>query len=287
MSLSTLRQNHRLRHILSRLSLQAVLIVLAIVVGFPIYWTLALSVTPESQVFQWPLQLWPDTPTLANYAEVLTRQDLKLPRWFLNSAVTSSAVTVISLFINSLTAYAFARLQFPGRNTLFVLLLFTIMIPGEVTLIPVYLLIRDFGWLDSYHALIWPHAATVFGVFLLRQFFLGIPRELEEAALIDGAGRFRIYWQIVLPLSTAALIALTIFSFLGSWNDLFWPLIVLNRLEMRTLPVGLTVLNGTYSQEIALIMAGAVIASAPVLIVYAIFQRRIIQGVMLTGMGGR
>jgi multiple sugar transport system permease protein len=166
-------------------------------------------------------------------------------------------------------------------------ILFTLMVPGQVTLIPVFLLIRNLGWLDTYHALIWPGAASVFGVFLLRQFFLSIPKELEEAAIIDGAGRFRIYWQIVLPLSRAAMIALMIFTFLGSWNDLFWPLIVLNRLEMRTLPVGLTVLNGTYTQERALIMAGAIIASAPVLIFYGIFQRRIIQGVMLTGMGGR
>ena len=154
-------------------------------------------------------------------------------------------------------------------------------------MIPIFLLIRNLGWLDTYNALIWPAGANVFGVFLLRQFFLSIPKDLEEAALIDGAGRFRIYWQIILPLSRSALIALMIFTFLGSWNDLFWPLIVLNRLEMRTLPVGLTVLNGTYTQERALIMAGAVIATAPILTFYAIFQRRIIQGVMLTGMGGR
>ncbi len=277
----------RRMHYLHRLLLYAALTALAVVVGFPIYWMLVVSITPSEQVFTWPLQFWPQTPTLEHYREVFTRQDLQVGRWLINSVVVSTAATVVALFITSLTAYGFARLSFPGRDFLFMLILFTIMVPGQVTLIPVFLLVRWLGWLDTYHALIWPGAANVFGVFLLRQFFLSIPREMEEAAIIDGAGRFRIYWQIILPLSQAALIALTIFLFLGAWNDLFWPLIVLNRLEMRTLPVGLTVLQGTYTQERALVMAGAMVASAPVLLFYAIFQRRIIQGVMLTGMGGR
>uniref|UniRef100_A0A540V9B4 Carbohydrate ABC transporter permease n=2 Tax=Litorilinea aerophila TaxID=1204385 RepID=A0A540V9B4_9CHLR len=274
-------------HYLHRLLLYAALIALAVVVGFPIYWMLVVSITPSEQVFAWPLQFWPQTPTLEHYREVFTRQDLQVGRWLINSVIVSTAATAVALFISSLTAYGFARLRFPGRDFLFMLILFTIMVPGQVTLIPVFLLVRWLGWLDTYHALIWPGAANVFGVFLLRQFFLSIPREMEEAAVIDGASRFRIYWQIILPLSQSALIALTIFLFLGAWNDLFWPLIVLNRLEMRTLPVGLTVLQGTYTQERALVMAGAMVASAPVLLFYAIFQRRIIQGVMLTGMGGR
>ena len=273
--------------LLSRYSLHAVLIVLALVVGFPIYWMLAVSITPPQEVYRWPLQFWPDTPTLENYRQVFTRQDLQLGRWFVNSVVVSTIITAVALFISSLTAYGFARLTFPGRDMIFVGILFTLMVPAQVTLIPVFILIRNLGWLDTYHALIWPAAANVFGVFLLRQFFLNVPVELEEAAIIDGAGRFRIYWQIILPLSKAALIALMIFTFLGAWNDLFWPLIVLNRLEMRTLPVGLTVLQGTYDQEMGLVMAGAAVASIPVLIFYAVFQRYILQGVMLTGMGGR
>ncbi|HXF62638.1 MAG TPA: carbohydrate ABC transporter permease [Caldilineaceae bacterium] len=283
----TISNRYRRRNLLSRLGLHTFLMILAVLVGFPIYWAVIVSITPSDQVFRWPLQLFPETPTLEHYREVLTRQDLQLPRWFINSVVVSTVTTVLSLFISSLTAYGFSRLEFPGRDFLFVSILFALMVPGEVTLIPVFLLVRSLGWLDTYHALIWPAMASVFGVFLLRQFFLSIPKEMEEAAVIDGASRFRIYWQIILPLSRSALVALTIFTFLGSWNDLFWPLIVLNRLEMRTLPVGLTVLSGTYTQERALIMAGAVIASAPVLIFYAIFQRRIIEGVMLTGMGGR
>jgi multiple sugar transport system permease protein len=246
-----------------------------------------VSITPSAEVYRWPLQLWPTNPTFEHYREVFTRQDLLIDRWFVNSVVVSTIITVLCVFLSSLTAYGFARLEFPGRDLIFLLLLFTLMVPGQVTLIPVFLLIRGLGWLDTYHALIWPGAVSVFGVFLLRQFFASVPRELEEAALMDGAGRFRIYWQIVLPLSRAAIVALTIFVFLGAWNDLFWPLVVLNSLELRTLPVGLTVLQGTYTQERALVMAGTVIASAPVLVFYAIFQRRIIQGVMLTGMGGR
>ncbi|BAM01682.1 MULTISPECIES: carbohydrate ABC transporter permease [Caldilinea] len=265
----------------------AVLIALTIVVGFPIYWMVVVSITPSAEVYRWPLQLWPTNPTFEHYREVFTRQDLLIDRWFVNSVVVSTIITVLCVFLSSLTAYGFARLEFPGRDLIFLLLLFTLMVPGQVTLIPVFLLIRGLGWLDTYHALIWPGAVSVFGVFLLRQFFASVPRELEEAALMDGAGRFRIYWQIVLPLSRAAIVALTIFVFLGAWNDLFWPLVVLNSLELRTLPVGLTVLQGTYTQERALVMAGTVIASAPVLVFYAIFQRRIIQGVMLTGMGGR
>ncbi len=271
----------------SRILLQIALIFLAVIVGFPLYWMLVVSITPPAEVFSWPLHFWPPHPSLENYIEVFTRQDLQLPRWFLNSLVVSVGATIATLFLSSLTAYGFARLEFPGRDTLFIILLFAIMVPGQVTLIPVFLLVRKLGWLDSYNALIWPVAANVFGVFLLRQFFMGVPKDLEEAAVIDGAGRFRIYWQIILPLSKAALIALGIFVFLATWNDLFWPLIVLNRLEMRTLTVGLTVLQGTYTQERGLVMAGAVVASAPVLLLYAIFQRRIVQGVMLTGMGGR
>jgi len=271
----------------SKFLLYALLIVMAVVVGFPTLWMIVQSITPASQVYTWPIQLIPSSPTFEHYREVFTRQDLMVGRWFINSVVVSVVATAVSLFISSLTAYGFARLEFPGRNAIFYALLFTLMIPGQVTLIPVFLLVRKLGWLDSYHALIWPAAANVFGVFMLRQFFQSIPAELEEAAIIDGAGRFRIFWQIILPLSKPALIALTIFTFLGAWNDLFWPLIVLNRLELRTLPVGLTVLQGTYIQERALVMAGAVVASLPVLIFYAVFQRRILKGMLLTGMGGR
>lgn len=263
------------------------LVLLAIGVGFPLYWMLALSFTPEHQIYQWPIQLFPASPTLENYYQIFTRDDLQVGRWFINSLIIASAETVLGLFICSLAAYGFARLEFPGRDPLFFSLLFALMVPSQVTLIPSFLLVRWLGWLDSYQGVVLPGVASVFSVFLLRQFFLSIPPELEEAALIDGAGRFRIYWQVVLPLTRAGMVALMIFLFLGSWNNLLWPLIVLNRLEMRTLTVGLTVLRGTYgAEQMGVVMAGAAVASIPVLIFYAIFQRQILKSIMLTGLKG-
>jgi multiple sugar transport system permease protein len=267
--------------------LQALLLLGVFIIGFPFFWVISQSFTPNTEIYDWPPHVIPHHPTLENYTDVLTRRDLQLGRWFINSVFVSSAVTVLVLVVASMAAYAFARLRFPGRDLIFYVALATLMVPAQVTLIPVYLLMRDLKFLDTFHALIWPAGAGVFGVFLLRQFFLSIPRELEEAAVLDGASRFGVYWRIVLPLSSSALVALAIFTFLGSWNDLFWPLIVLNRLEMRTLPVGLAILVGEYWQERALMMAGATIALIPVLIFYTIFQRRIIEGVSLTGMGGR
>jgi multiple sugar transport system permease protein len=272
---------------LSRVGLYFVLFLLAITVGFPFYWMLVLSFTPEADIYQWPLQLLPSAPTLENYQLLFARPDLQIPRWFVNSLFIASLETCLGIFVCSMAAYGFARLEFPLRDKMFYSLLFALMVPFQVTLIPTFLLVRRLGWLDSYAGVIWPGVASVFSVFLLRQFFLSVPRELEESALLDGAGRFRIYWQIVLPLTRSGLVALTIFLFLGSWNNLFWPLIVLNRLEMRTLTVGLTVLQGTYGgDQMGMVMSGAAIASIPILIFYAIFQRQILKSIMLTGLKG-
>ncbi|MEZ4635456.1 MAG: carbohydrate ABC transporter permease [Caldilineaceae bacterium] len=270
-----------------RLLTYAALILLAILVGFPFYWMMVLSFTPEGQIYRWPIEFFPSTLTLENYQNMFLRPDLQIPRWFWNSALIATVETILSLLVCSMAAYGFARLTFPGRDVLFFSLLLALMIPAQVTLIPTFILVRNLGWIDSYQGVILPGVASVFAVFLLRQFFLSVPVELEEAALIDGAGRFRIYWQIVLPLTRAGLVALMIFVFLGSWNNLFWPLIVLNRLEMRTLTVGLTVLRGTYGgDQMGLVMAGAAIASIPVLLFYAIFQRQILKSVMMTGLKG-
>ncbi|NPV67100.1 MAG: carbohydrate ABC transporter permease [Anaerolineae bacterium] len=273
--------------LLKKTLVQIVLLFIAFVVFFPIMWMISQSLTPNSEVWDWPPQFIPQNPTLENYQTLFTRQDLAIGHWFMNSLFVSTITTILTLFITSLAAYSFARLRFPGRDVIFFILLSALVIPAQVTLIPIFLLMRDLKWLDTYHALIWPAMANVFAVFMLRQFFLGIPRELEEAAILDGATRFGIYWRIILPMSSSALTALAIFVFLGSWNDLFWPLIVLNRLEMRTLPVGLTVLSSAYyTREQSLVQAGAVIASVPVLIFYAFFQRQILKGITFTGMAG-
>jgi multiple sugar transport system permease protein len=260
---------------------------LTIITLMPIMYMISQAFTPEQDTMVWPIQWIPRRPTVDNFMRIFQDPTLPVVRWFINSMAVATSVTVLVLLMSSLAAYAYARLEFPGRDVIFFLLLTSLMIPGAVTLIPVFLLLRDLKMLDSYHAVIWPAGAGVFGVFLLRQQFLSIPKELEEAAVVDGAGRFRIFWQICLPLVRSATVALAIFTFLGSWNDLFWPLIVLSDRINLTLPVGLAVLGqGNYVQR-GLTMAAAVIASGPPLILYAIFQRRIIAGVATTGLAGR
>jgi multiple sugar transport system permease protein len=264
------------------------LFLMAIFVVFPMMVAISQSFMTNQAVNRWPPQIIPTEPTLENFRTVLTQQDLRLDVWLRNSLFAATGYTIAVLCICAPAAYAFARLRFPGNKLLFGFLLVTIMIPSQVTLIPNYLLMRDLNWLDTFNALIFPGAANVFGVFLLRQFFMQIPGELEEAAILDGAGYFGRFRYVILPLSTNALTALAIFVFLGHYNDLFWPFIVTNSLETRTMPVGLTILNSSYAgQYRPMVLSGAVLSTIPILIVYVIFQRRIIKGVMLTGMAGR
>jgi multiple sugar transport system permease protein len=264
------------------------LVVLSAFVLFPLLIALSQSLSTNAAVNRWPPEIIPSEPTLENMKLVLTQQDLRLDIWLRNSLIAATGYTVAVLLICAPASYAFARLRFPGNRILFAFLLVTIMIPSQVTLIPNFLLMRDLKWLDTFYALIVPGCANVFGVFLLRQFFQQIPQELEEAAVLDGAGFFGRFWHVVLPLSTNALTALGIFVFLGHYNDLFWPFIVTNSLETRTLPVGLAILNSSYAGQFRpMVLSGAVLSVVPILIVYIIFQRRIIKGVMLTGLAGR
>jgi multiple sugar transport system permease protein len=266
----------------------AFLLVLSAFVVFPLIITVSQSFMTNQEVNRWPPKVIPTEPTIESYRAVLTQQDIRLDMWLRNSFFAAAGHTIAVILICAPAAYAFARLRFPGNKILFSILLVTIMIPGQVTLIPNYILMRDLGWIDTFNALIFPGAANVFGVFLLRQFFMQIPSELEEAAVLDGAGYFGRFWHVILPLSTNALVALAIFVFLGHFNDLFWPIIVTSSLETRTLPVGLSIIQSSYAgQYRPMILAGAVLSTLPIFIVYVIFQRRIIQGVTLTGMGGR
>lgn len=259
----------------------------ALLTLMPILYMFSQAFTPESQTMRWPIRWIPETPTVANFQRIMTDPTLPVFRWLINSLFVSTSVTALVLFMCSLTAYAYARLQFPGRDIIFYILLISLMVPGAVTFIPNFILMRNLGWLNNYNGLIWLNGANVFGVFLLRQHFLTIPRELEEAATVDGAGRFRLYWQICLPLVTSAMVALGIFTFLANWNDLFWPLVILSDRNTLTLPVGLQVLGGGNYVQRGVTMAAAALATTPPLILYAIFQRRIIAGITLTGMGGR
>jgi multiple sugar transport system permease protein len=260
---------------------------LVIIIFVPVLYMVTMAFTTETNQFVVPIRWIPQPPTLQNFRKIFADPLLPLARWFMNSLLVASVGTVVILFVSSLSGYAYARLEFPGKNALFSLLLFSLMIPAAITLIPAFLLLRDLKWLNTYLAIWFPAAASVTGIFLLRQHFYGIPIEMEEAARVDGAGRFRIFWQICLPLVKGSLAALAIFSFLGLWNDLFWPLIVLTKQITLTLPIGLVVLQqGSYIQR-GLAFAGAFVASMPVLIFYAFFQRRIIAGVTMTGMAGR
>ena len=260
---------------------------LVFVIFIPLLYMMSMAFTTEADQFVVPINWIPQPPTLQNFIKIFADPLLPLGRWFLNSLLVASVGTVLILFVSSLSGYAFARLEFPGKDMLFSLLLFSLMIPAAITLIPAFLLLRTLNLLDTYHAIWWPAAASVTGIFLLRQHFYSVPRELEDAARVDGANRFRIYWQICLPLVRGAMVALAIFSFLGLWNDLFWPLIVLNKQINLTLPIGLVVLQqGSYIQR-GLAFAGAFVATVPVLIFYAIFQRQIIAGITTTGMAGQ
>ncbi len=263
------------------LLLHVILIVGSIVMLVPFIWMVSTSLKPAGQFSGFiPRQLvWENYRT--------TVQSMPFGRFYFNSIVVATSVTVLQLLTSSLAAFAFARLQFPGRDKLFLLYLIALMIPFPVTMLPNFILVRYLGWVDSYAGLIIPPAFSAFSTFMLRQQFRGIPLDLDQAARIDGASSFRIWWQVLLPLAAASMAALAIFNFLGSWNEFLWPLIVTNSLEMRTLPVGLSAFQGQHGVQWNLLMAASVISVLPVLVVYILAQRWIVQGITLSGMGGR
>lgn len=260
-----------------------VLCLAAIVFLAPVYWMLVTSFKPEADTTAQPVQWIPARPTLDNYAAILGAPDLQVLRWFVNSLGTAIVFASVYVALCAVTAYPLARMQFPGRRLWFAILLSSMMLPGIVTLIPTYIMILKLGWLDSYNALIWPFIPGVFGVFLLRQFFLGVPRELEEAAEIDGANSVQLLARVVLPLSKPALVTLWVFSFLFSWNNYLWPLFVVHG-DMQTLPVGLANMAGRFVTFYGKLMAGTALATIPVLIVYLLAQRQFVRGITLTGL---
>jgi multiple sugar transport system permease protein len=264
---------------------KAVLFVVALVMLAPLLWMISTSLKPESEIFLNVPRWIPWPVTFHNYQELANRAgEAPVFRWLFNSVFVATSHTMLVLFVDSLAAYAFARLTFPGREPLFMLVVATMIIPGQVTLIPVFLIIQKLHWFNTYQALIVPGAAGGFGVFLLRQFLLGIPRDLEEAAQLDGCGRWTIYWRVILPLARPALATLAIFSFLGSWNDFMWPLIITNEIAMRTLPIGITIFQGRYTTEYGVMMAAATVATLPVILAFLLFQKQIIKGIALSGL---
>lgn len=275
----------------------AVLLAGAVVCIAPFAWMVSASLQHEGDIFSWPLHWIPTNPTLANYKTFFSSGG-HITTWLANSTFIAVVTTVLQLFLDSLMAYAFAKRRFPGRNWLFGLFLATLLVPGQMTTIPNYLILKHIplfggnnavgigghGWLDSYAGLIIPASVSAFGIFLIRQYMLSIPDELIDAARVDGASEFRIFWSVVIPLCKPVLAANAIFTFGYFWNDFYWPLIVLSSPNHYTLSLGLALFIGAHKTAWTLLMAGSVIATIPVLIVFMIFQRYFVSGIAMTGM---
>jgi multiple sugar transport system permease protein len=265
----------------------AALILLTLVFVAPLLWMLSTSLKPRFLTTQFPPQWIPGEFSDYGYSTILTTASQNpVLQWFINSMVAATAHTLLVLVTASTAAYALARMHFRGKNLMFAVIVLTLVIPQFVFLIGNYIIVETFGWLDTLLAVIVPGAAGAFGVFFLRQFFVSLPMELEEAALIDGANRFQIFLRIILPLSKAPLATLAVLSFLTNWNDFLWPVFVLLSPESLTLQPGLAALQGSYNTNYAVIMAGGVLTSIPVLIIYLFAQRYIIEGVSRSGVKG-
>lgn len=280
----------------------------AILFVAPFAWLVSASFQSIGDMFSYPPQWIPENPTLNGYETFLGTNEAgrggrgvsEAWRWFANSAFVAGSVTILQLFFNSLAAYVFAKRRFPGRDAIFIVFLATMMIPGQVTLIPNYLILKHiplfggnditgqggFGWLDSYYGLILPGAVSAFGIFLLRQYMMSIPDELIDAARIDGASEFAIYWRVILPLSGPALAATAIFTFTAAWEDFFWPLIIISSEDKYTAPLGLALFVVKNRTAWDILFAGSVIATLPMIAVFMIFQRKFIQGISMSGIKG-
>jgi multiple sugar transport system permease protein len=261
------------------------LLLAALLVSFPFVWMIRSSFMIETEAMHFPPMWIPSRLTMEHYVDAVTIQPFG--RYILNSLTIAIAVVFGQLVTASMGAYAFARLHFPGRDKLFLLYLATMMVPGQVTLIPTYVVISRIGWVDSFLALIVPSLFSVYLTFLLRQFFLLIPSELEDATRIDGAGYFRTYVTVFLPLSQPALATCGLLAFMGSWTSFLWPLIVIRTKELRTVPIGLAALQQEMGYtDFPQIMAGSVIAILPMFILFIFLQRYFIEGIALTGLKG-
>jgi multiple sugar transport system permease protein len=272
-----------------RASFFILLSALAVVWAVPLFWMVSTSLKHEWDILKPEVEWIPKPPTLRNYLNLMDPHGraVNVFRAFFNSVFVSSVGTVLTLTVSSCTAYAFARMKFPGRDLVFIFILASMMVPGETILVPLFLIFHRLGWLDTYQALVLPGVASAFGVFLLRQFMLSIPYELEDAAFIDGANRLSIFLRIVLPLSKPALATLAIFTFLGHWNNFLWALIVINRTEMMTLPLALIQFRSAYgSMDYGTVLASVVVAVVPPLLIFIFAQDFIIRGMSRSGLKG-
>jgi len=242
----------------------------------PFYWSVGTSLKLERFVFASPPQWWPDPVSTQSFVNILTR--IPFLRYFTNSVFVSVVVTLGHVFFDTLAAYAFAKLKFPGRDKIFFIFLLVLMVPSQVNLIPVYRIMATLHWTDTYLALIIPNLTSIFGIFLMRQFLMSIPNELLDAARIDGCSEFGVFRRVALPLALPGIATLIIFTFMGVWNDFLWPRIVLNSEKLFTLPVGLAQLQMKNTSNEAQIMAGTVLTALPMILVFLFMQRQFIEG---------
>lgn len=265
-----------------KIILYTILVLYAIITFIPFAWALSASVKPLSEIVSGSLNFIPQHFTLDNYKKIFIQEPL-FGRWLFNSVIIAICGTGLNVLFNSMAGYALARMNFPGNKFWFLLILAILMIPGQITLIPSYLILKTLGWLNSYQGLIVPNVVNATFIFMMRQFFISFPKELEEAAELDGLNRYGTLFQIVLPLAKPALAAQTIFIFMGLWNNFLMPLLILSEPEMFTLPLGLNTFKGQYISYWNYIMAASMVFTLPALVIYAFFNRYFIQGVTFTG----
>ncbi|MCL4507362.1 MAG: carbohydrate ABC transporter permease [Chloroflexi bacterium] len=279
------RARRKLRENSRKTILYAMLILGAIIFMCPLYWMLITAVKTNAEAYLYPPSLWPQVIKLVNFPDAWNYEGMQFTRWTLQTIFITVAVMVGVLLTSSMCAYGFARMRFPGRNFWFIATLASTMLPAQVTLIPLYIVFFKIGWLDTYNPLIIPawFGGGAINIFLLRQFFMGIPTELEDAALIDGAGRFRIWWSIFMPLSIPAVLTVAIFTFQGVWNDFYGPLVYITSQDNYTLALGINLFKGIYGAETQYLMAVSTLMTIPMIVLFFVAQRYFIRGIVLTG----
>ena len=270
-----------MRRRLVSFALHAALVIGAAATLAPLAWMVAASLMPTGEASSFPPRLLPSRVTLLHYLDLFER--LNLGRSFLNSALIATTATAFCLLLTSLAGYAFARLRFAGRDRLFRSLLAGMVIPAQVSMLPLFLLLKGMGLVNTYWGVLIPYLAPIFGIFMVRQYALSVPQDYLDAARVDGAGEFRIYWSVVLPMCKPILVTLAVFVFMGTWNDFMWPLIELTDDRLYTLPVALANLSGEHAQDTEMMMAGSVLTVLPVLVLFMALQRYYLEGIMMGG----
>jgi ABC-type glycerol-3-phosphate transport system permease component len=275
----------RVSHLIGRAALYVVLIAFALFMAQPFIWMVLTSLKNLDEVYRIPLSWWPDDPTnVGNYVRIFTERPFHL--YILNSFVVAIGATISTLIFSTLGGYTFAKLPVPGTEILFTLVLATIMLPFEISAIPLYLIFSNIGLANTYLGLIAPEMVSILGIFLIRQFCETIPSDYLDAARIDGAGEVRVLWAVILPIITPAMVTLALIRFIGTWNGFLWPLLITRDETLRTLPLALSYFSGFYGTQYHLLAAGACVSVAPLLILFLVLQRQVVEGVALSGLKG-